>query len=182
MIASDHPIASQTSFPAGVPTKSARAALTIVVNGLCSAIGCSHDGIDSTGTNAEDTNVSGNNTVNPNAFAASGDDAVSPMKAKTHENAYPIRSRSRIPATISGTLVAKRKPTARPTPIITTSCTTFVTTSASVRPVTTAERLIGSERKRSTRPFFRSSESPRAVTNPPNTIDWTMIPGMRKST
>ncbi len=48
--------------------------------------------------------------------------------------------------------------------------------------MTTAERVIGSERKRSISPFFRSSESPSAVTKPPKTIDWTMIPGMRKST
>ena len=39
---------------------SARTASTIVVNGLFSAKGCSHDGIDWTGTNADDTNVSGN--------------------------------------------------------------------------------------------------------------------------
>ena len=45
--------------------KSARAASTIVVNGLCSATGCSHEGIDSTGTNADDTNVSGTMIVNP---------------------------------------------------------------------------------------------------------------------
>ncbi len=87
MIASDQATESQTSFPAGVPTKRARAASTIVVNGLCSATGCSHPGIDSTGTNADETNVSGKRTVNPNAFDASGDEAVSPMSANTHENA-----------------------------------------------------------------------------------------------
>ena len=87
-----------------------------------------------------------------------------------------------MPATTSGTLVEKRKPTAKPTPSITASCTTFVAPSASVRPVSTAARDIGRERKRSIRPFFRSSESPRAVTKPPKVIDWTMIPGIRKST
>ena len=51
-----------------------------------------------------------------------------------------------------------------------------------VRPSSTAARDIGSERKRSIRPFWTSSESPRAVTNPPNAIDWTMMPGIRKST
>ena len=58
----------------------------------------------------------------------------------------------------------------------------FVATSASVRPASTAERAIGSERKRSIRPLLRSSDSPIAVTNPPNDIVWTMIPGIRKST
>jgi hypothetical protein len=59
---------------------------------------------------------------------------------------------------------------------------TFVTTSASVRPASTAARDIGSERKRSISPLPRSSARPRAVTNPPNDIVWTMIPGIRKST
>ena len=54
--------------------------------------------------------------------------------------------------------------------------------SASVRPASTAERAIGSERKRSIRPLRRSSLSPIAVTKPPNAIDWVMIPGIRKST
>jgi len=31
-------------------------------------------------------------------------------------------------------------------------------------------------------PLRRSSLSPIAVTNPPNEIDWVMIPGIRKST
>jgi hypothetical protein len=79
VIPSDHTTASQTLLPAGVPTKSARTALTMYVNGLFSAIGWSQLGIDFTGTNAEETNVSGNRIVKPNAFAASGDDAVRPV-------------------------------------------------------------------------------------------------------
>jgi hypothetical protein len=74
------------------------------------------------------------------------------------------------------------KPTSSPTVNITTSWKTLVTTSPSVRPVSSAERAIGSDRNRSIRPFFRSSARPSAVTNPPNAIDWTMIPGIRKST
>jgi hypothetical protein len=65
---------------------------------------------------------------------------------------------------------------------ITASETMFVATSASVRPASTAERAMGSERKRSMRPLRRSSESPIAVTKPPKDIVWTMIPGIRKST
>ena len=57
----------------------------------------------------------------------------------------------------------------------------LVAMSAMVRPARTAPRDIGSERKRSIRPFLRSSESPRAVTKPPNDIVWTRIPGIRKS-
>jgi hypothetical protein len=61
------------------------------------------------------------------------------------------------------------------------SDTVLVATSASVRPLSTAERAIGSERKRSINPFLRSSDSPSAVTKPPKDIVWTMIPGIRKS-
>ena len=58
-----------------------------MVNGLCSAKLSSQLGIDSTGTNADETNVSGNRIVNPYAFEASGEDAVRPMNANTHEKA-----------------------------------------------------------------------------------------------
>jgi hypothetical protein len=58
----------------------------------------------------------------------------------------------------------------------------FVTTSASVRPASTAGRAIGSDRKRSMSPFLRSSLSPSAVTKPPKAMFCTMIPGSRKST
>ena len=54
--------------------------------------------------------------------------------------------------------------------------------SENVRAVSTAARDMGSERKRSIRPFLTSSDSPSAVTNPPNAIDCTMMPGIRKST
>ena len=58
----------------------------------------------------------------------------------------------------------------------------LTTTSDAVRPASTAERAIGSERKRSIRPFFRSSLSPTAVSAPPKQIVCTRIPGIRKST
>jgi hypothetical protein len=52
MIAIVQTEASQTLLPAGIPRNSARAASTMVVNGLCSAIGWSQLGIVATGTNA----------------------------------------------------------------------------------------------------------------------------------
>ena len=79
-------------------------------------------------------------------------------------------------------MLEKLKPISSPTVNITTSWKLLVTTSPSVRPVSSAERVIGSERNRSISPFFRSSDRPSAVTKPPKTIDWTMIPGIRKST
>ena len=69
----------------------------------------------------------------------------------------------------------------RPVTSSTTTDSVFVTTSASVRPASTAARAIGSERKRSIRPFLRSSLRPSAVTKPPKAMFWTMIPGSRKS-
>ena len=65
MITTDQTTASQIWFPAGVPTNSTRTAFTMFVNGLCSAIGCSQLGIDCTGTNADETNVTGKRIVNP---------------------------------------------------------------------------------------------------------------------
>ena len=70
-----------------MPRNSARAAFTMHVNGLCSAIGWSQLGIVSTGTNADETKVTGKRIVNPHAFEASGEDDERPMKANTHENA-----------------------------------------------------------------------------------------------
>ena len=69
----------------------------------------------------------------------------------------------------------------RPTTTRIVSPTRLVTTSANVRPASTAARAIGSERKRSIRPLDRSSLRPIAVTNPPKAMFWTMIPGSRKS-
>jgi hypothetical protein len=62
---------------------------------------------------------------------------------------------------------------------ITSSVTRLVTRSAAVRPTRTAERAIGSERKRSTTPAAISSVSPRPVVNEPNVAVITMIPGRR---
>jgi len=76
----------------------------------------------------------------------------------------------------------KLKPAAKPTANRTTSDRQFRTTSEDVRAVSTAARDIGRDRKRSIRPFLTSSDSPSAVTKPPNAIDWTMMPGIRKST
>ncbi len=59
----------------------------MIVNGLFSANGWSQLGIDSTGTKADETKVSGKRIVKPYALAASGEEAVRPRKANTQENA-----------------------------------------------------------------------------------------------
>ena len=48
-----------------------------------------------------------------------------------------------------------------------------------VRPASTAERAIGSERKRSMRPLWRSSASPMAVFTAPKATVCTKMPGIR---
>ena len=61
----------------------------------------------------------------------------------------------------------------------TTATTVRRTVSAAMRPASTAERAIGSERKRSMMPFCRSSARPTEVAEVPKTIVCTMIPGIR---
>ena len=57
------------------------------MNGLALANDCSPAGIDSAGTKAEETNVSGKTARKPTEFADSGEDTSSPRSAKTHEKA-----------------------------------------------------------------------------------------------
>ena len=76
----------------------------------------------------------------------------------------------------------KPKPAMKPTVSSTAIDRELSAMSEIVRPVSTAARDIGSERKRSIRPFCTSSDNPRAVVKPPKAIDWAMIPGIRKST
>ncbi len=54
-------------------------------------------------------------------------------------------------------------------------------TSATVRPDRTAERAIGSERKRSMMPLLMSSHMPTAVVAAANEMVWQKTPGSRYS-
>jgi hypothetical protein len=65
--------------------------------------------------------------------------------------------------------VCSRHPTRKPTAIIKMTTKTFRLRSAAVRPVRTAERAIGSARKRSISPLLRSVASPIAVAIAPKT-------------
>src|SRR5437764_3932456 len=98
MIASDHRTDSHTLLWGGVPSHSERIASTVIVNGLTFANACSTSGIEATGTNAEEMNVSGNTAMKPAEFAASGEETISPTNANTQENAYPNSSSSPRPA------------------------------------------------------------------------------------
>ena len=54
-------------------------------------------------------------------------------------------------------------------------------TSEKVRPVRTADRAIGSDRKRSMIPLFMSSVMPMAVVADAKTMVWAKMPGIRYS-
>ena len=64
---------------------------------------------------------------------------------------------------------------------MTTTVTTFSPMSATVRPTSTADRAIGSDRNRSIRPFCRSSARLEPVMVLPKITVWTKMPGSRNS-
>ena len=74
-----------------------------------------------------------------------------------------------------------RQPTISPVIDMTIRTITLLTTSESVRPASTADGAIGSERKRSMMPFLTSSASPAPVFVAPKTTVWAKIPAMRNS-
>lgn len=71
---------------------------------------------------------------------------------------------------------------ANPTPVIIATTKTLRTRSAVVRPTSTADLAIGSDRNRSIRPVCMSVARPIAVFMAPKTAVCTKIPGIRKST
>ncbi len=71
---------------------STRTRFTQIVTGLCSAIGWSHEGKVSGGTNAELTNTNGNTIVNSAAWTASIVFSARPANAETQVNAYPTET------------------------------------------------------------------------------------------
>src|SRR6201991_544618 len=79
----DQATAPQTELPAGSPMKRARIALTVTEKGFHSANHWRAPGIVSGGTKAEETKVRGKIRMKPMLWAASGDEEVRPMKAKT---------------------------------------------------------------------------------------------------
>jgi hypothetical protein len=68
-----------------------------------------------------------------------------------------------MPARNASALVWTRKPTAKPTTAISAATKTLRARSAVVRPARTAERAMGSDRNRSSRPLLRSVARPTAA-------------------
>src|SRR5205085_11064403 len=104
-----------------------------------------------------------NQTVVRDAEGDSGVDEISPWNAYTHGIPYPNKRTRTKPATISAAFALNEKPTMKQTASIVASAITFIAMSLKVRPASTAERAMGSERKRSIRPLRRSSEMPSEV-------------------
>jgi hypothetical protein len=96
----------------GPPRAIARIVLTTKVTGWWLAKACSQPGMDAIGTNAEDTNVSGNSQINPNDCTASSSPMASPVKAEMHAIATPNTVASTTMATAGPTPFRNRNPTA----------------------------------------------------------------------
>ena len=154
----------------------------VSVTGLTLAMACSQSGMLATGTNTELAKTRGKMTTKPADWAASAPLTVSATNAKIQLKARPKAATIATEAIARGIPAWKLKPTAYPTPIISPMIRTLRTRSAVVRPISTAERAIGIERKRSTTPRRRSSERPTAVWVARKATDCTKIPGNRKST
>src|SRR2546422_2604719 len=115
------------------------------------------------GTNALLAKVNGKSQMKPADCAASTLLTTNPIVADTHEKAKLV-SRSIPPAaTQDRAEPCGRKPTSRPTDHITATTNVLRTRSERVRPVSTADLAIGKERKRSTRPRWRSVARPMPV-------------------
>ena len=134
------------------------------------------------GTNADEANTKIARNGKDAAWAVSALVVERPMKANIQVMENPNRSKSaRPPTNVSGS-VWILNPTAKPTPVMSVITHILRVKSARARPPSTAERDIGKERKRSSSPLRRSSESPTAVFTHPNTTVCTKMPGIKKST
>ena len=130
-------------------------------------------------TNADEANTSSARIGNDAACAVSGSRTDRPIRANTQAKAKANSSSTSRPPTNAAGLVWIRKPTRKPTTHISTMTKASRTRSARVRPASTADRAMGSERNRSMRPLFRSSARPIAVFMAPKATVCTKMPGMR---
>jgi hypothetical protein len=72
-----------------------------------------------------------------------------------------------------------RNPTANATSSMTTKVNRLRTTSDIVRPMSTPDWYMGSDRSRSMIPLLRSSARPTPVNDEPNSTVWAKMPGRR---
>ena len=150
------------------------------VNGFASAIGSSQSGIVLGSTNADDTNVIGNIQMNPAELAASTDfDREPDQRLHPAQGVAEEQQQERRHDRLGERSPRSGTRSANATPSITKNVNTLRTRSDTVRPMSTADRAIGSDRSRSMRPFWRSSARPTPVNAELNTSVWLKIPGNR---
>ena len=166
----------------GRPFARYRARLHQMVTGLFRATTWRNPAMPATGTNAELTNTTGKIHVNDAAWTASTFFNDRPMHAEIHENVNPTASTRTTTPMASSSPFWNRNPTRYPIAITIMSNRKFLIRSDVVRPASTAERDIGSDRKRSMMPVFMSSASPIAVWVDPKSAFWMKIPGIRNCT
>ena len=88
MITSDQTTAPQTLLPAGAPTTECADRVDDDRERVdARRRRAARAGIDLTGTNAEEMNVSGKTAMKPTELAASGEETSMPRNANTHEKA-----------------------------------------------------------------------------------------------
>ncbi len=160
---------------------SCRAAWVAEDTGFQFAMVRSTDGKWLVGTNVFAMNVIGKMITNEALFTTSGLRTIRPISAMIHDIAYAKARISRKPPIASPTDERMRQPTSSPVADMITMTSTLFSTSLVVRPTSTAERDIGSDRNRSTMPFWMSSASPAPVTVAPKITVCTKIPGIRNS-
>ena len=95
--------------------------------------------------------------------------------------AKPNRRINANASTASATLPRIRQPIASPVTAITTTPIVECSRLATLRPINTDDREIGSDRKRSMMPFSTSAVIPDATTNAVNTMVCAWMPGSRNS-
>jgi hypothetical protein len=88
---------------------------------------------------------------------------------------------SAIAAAVSATGPCGRQPTTSPQPRMAASPITELSMSATLRPTSTADGAIGSDRNRSVTPFAASSSTATIVVDIPKSMVMPNMPGIRKS-
>src|SRR3954447_2107699 len=149
--------------------------------GFHSAMTSSQCCIGSVGAKVLARNVIGNSTVNMTPFTASTERITEPMSIP---NQIMLKPNTRINAkasAASATLPRIRQPIANPVTAITTTPIVECSRLATLRPINTDDREIGSDRNRSMMPLSTSAVIPDATTNAVNTIVCAWIPGSRNS-
>ena len=138
--------------------------------GFHSAMVRSHGCMASVGTNALETKVNGNSTENMNPLTASTERSHEPIITPNQIIANPNTSTSTKPSAPSHTDVVIRQPMMTPVSAITTMPIDECSRLAMLRPISTDDRRMGSDRKRSMMPFSMSAVMPVATMNAVNTI------------